>query len=253
MLRLFIRHELKYLLPLWKSVQIMAGLQGRMSRDAHCASGGYAVTSLYYDTHNLDSFWARRDAPIRRTLRIRVYPDAAREGIAVGMVELKQRIAQVVQKRRLPVPLGLAEQICAGQIDEAQHAQLPPSDLALAAEIARLAGSTRMRPVAVTAYTRTAFFDEERGQGLRITFDTDLRGRVDALKLNQRARDHRILGEDWCVMEIKSDQAVPEWLTATLLGHGAHPQRMSKYRLVMSRLSGGALPPRPLALCAWTK
>ncbi len=64
---------------------------------------------------------------------------------------------------------------------------------------------------------------------LRITFDTDLRYRIHALRADEKADNHLFLPPDWCIMEVKADNAVPDWVTSLLAYHNCQLRRISKY------------------------
>ena len=42
------------------------------------------------------------------------------------------------------------------------------------------------------------------------SFDSDLRGRTHALRVNEATENHRFAPPDWSIMEVKSDEAIPE-------------------------------------------
>lgn len=244
MIRQFHRSETKYLVLRATCERIMHELATVMDPDPHGGQAGYPVVSLYYDSPNLSSFWAKCDhvAP-RRRLRLRIYPEPLITTTEVGMVEIKERASGSVHKRRLALPLPQCEALCGGALDEAHAAALAPPDRAVADEVTQLVQGQRLRPTAITAFHRTAFVGRARESDLRITFDADLRGRIHDLRVARDAPNHPIVGSPWCVLEVKAREDVPSWVTALLDSHGCQPQRMSKYRVVVSRLSGGSLPP----------
>jgi hypothetical protein len=76
---------------------------------------------------------------------------------------------------------------------------------------------------------RQAFVGTEYDPGLRVTFDTDVRYRAHALKVNCDANNHALLPPDACIMEVKADERIPDWVTSLLGRHNCHMQRVSKY------------------------
>jgi SPX domain protein involved in polyphosphate accumulation len=239
-IRRFNRYELKYLLPIQKCDAIIAELDGFATRDEHGGERGYRVVSLYYDSPGLDAFWAKIDGiKFRRKLRLRIYAEADIERTAVGMVEIKQRINRTVQKKRVELPLALAEQLCAGSLELKDLDEL---DQEVASEVQYLVNAMHLQPTCITAYLRRAFIGNRYDSGLRITFDSDLRGRMHALRVNQAAQNHMIAPPDWCVMEVKSNDAVPDWVTSLLARHGCQLQRVSKYCATVARLANLQVP-----------
>jgi len=184
-IRRFNRYELKYVLDARKCDQIIEDLGTFATPDDHGGKDGYRVVSLYYDSPGLDFFWAKIDGiKFRRKLRLRIYPERDIERTERGMVEIKQRINRTVQKRRLELPLALAEQLCAGSVDMRSLDEL---DQEVASEVQYLINAMHLQPTCITAYRRRAFVGNRYDSGLRITFDSDLRGRVHALRVNQAA------------------------------------------------------------------
>lgn len=236
MIRRFNRYELKYVLPSWKCDAIIADLAEMTTPDVHDRSRGYRIVSLYYDSPGLDFFWAKIDGiKFRRKLRLRLYPDENDiERTERGMVEIKQRINRTVQKRRLELPLAQAEQLCSGSVDTKELDEL---DQEVASEVQYLVHAMHLRPSAITSYLRRAFVGNRYDSGLRITFDSDFVGRTHALRVHQNSANHRIMPPEWSIMEVKSDDAVPDWVTSLLSRHECQLQRVSKYCATVSKLA----------------
>jgi SPX domain protein involved in polyphosphate accumulation len=227
MIRRFNRYELKYQLHFKAALRIMKDLREMTQPDEHGGLEGYRVVSLYYDSPGLDFFWAKIEGiKFRRKLRLRIYPGDDINTVQEGMVEIKQRINRTVQKRRVKLPLDEAEKLCRGQLD---REDLDSLDRAVASEVQYMVHAMDLSPTCITAYRRQAFVGGLYDAGLRITFDTDLRCRVHALEVNQDAVNHLFAPPDWCVMEVKVNDAVPDWVTSLLARHGCQLRRMSKY------------------------
>ena len=211
--RRFNRYELKYIIPVRKRDQIIADLSDHAERDPNSGHEGYRLVSLYYDSPGLDFFWAKVDGlKYRRKLRLRLYlgDDAALPTTA--MVEIKQRTNRTVQKRRLALPLDMAEALCEGRIGVDTLANLDELDREVASEVAYLVDAMQLRPSAITSYRRIAFVGNRYEAGVRITFDMNLSGRVDELSLQQAATNHPLMSQNYCVLEVKSDDKVPNWV-----------------------------------------
>ena len=236
MIRRFNRYELKYVLPAWQCDAIIADLDGFATPDAHAGETGYPLVSLYYDSPTLDCFWAKIDGiKFRRKVRLRIYPAADIEKTATGMVEIKQRINRTVQKKRLELPLALAEQLCAGTLEPKSLDEL---DQEVASEVGYLVRAMHLQPTCITAYHRRAYVGNRYDSGLRITFDSDLRGRTHALRVNEDTENHRFAPPDWSIMEVKADEAIPDWVTSLLARHSCSLQRVSKYCAALSHIAG---------------
>jgi len=235
-IRRFNRFELKYILPVKQCAQIIDELRRQIAPDRHGGTDGYAIVSLYYDSPAHDFFWAKIEGlKFRRKVRLRIYPGDDIRKVTTGSIEIKQRINKTVQKRRLELPLDQAEALCAGELP---LTGLDALDMQVASEITYLSRSMDLLPTAITAYKRRAFEVHEENAGLRVTFDTQVASRVHALTVNAEAVNRLILPEDWCIMEVKADDRVPEWMTSLLARHGCQLHRVSKYCAGLAMLEG---------------
>ena len=229
MIRRFNRFELKYILPLAQCARLIDELKEQIVPDRHGGDAGYCVVSLYYDSPDLQCFWAKIEGlKYRRKLRLRIYPERDIREITSAAVEIKQRINKTVQKRRLSLPLEQAEALCAGSL-ELDGLNLDPQDARAAEEVLVLRHYLDLRPTAITSYLRRAFEGHQENAGLRVTFDYHVAARMHALSINEAARNRLILPEDWCIMEVKADERVPQWVASLLARHGCQIGRMSKY------------------------
>lgn len=244
MIRRFNRFELKYILPVKQCAAIIGELRRQIAPDRHGGAAGYSIVSLYYDSPALDFFWAKLEGlRFRRKVRLRIYPGDDITKVTMGSIEIKQRINKTVQKRRLELPLAEAEALCMGKLS---LAGLDALDMQVASEITYLSRSMDLKPTAITAYRRRAFEGHEENAGLRVTFDTQVASRVHGLTVNAPAINRLILPEDWCIMEVKADERVPEWTTSLLARHGCQLHRVSKYCAGVAMLKG--IEVLPLAL-----
>jgi SPX domain protein involved in polyphosphate accumulation len=226
-IRRFNRFELKYVLPLSQCAHIIDELKRQIPPDRHGGERGYPLVSLYYDSPQLDCFWAKVEGiRFRRKVRLRIYPGDDITRVKTGSIEIKQRINKTVQKRRLELPLEQAEQLCMGRL---AFEGLDELDTQVANEVTFMSRMLDLRPTAITAYWRRAFEGQEENAGVRVTFDTYVASRIHALTVNAPAINRLILPADYCVMEVKADDRVPEWATSLLARHDCQLCRISKY------------------------
>jgi SPX domain protein involved in polyphosphate accumulation len=226
-IRRFNRYELKYILPVRQCARIIDELKDQIPPDSHGGAQGYPLVSLYYDSPQLECFWAKIEGiRFRRKVRVRIYPGDDITQVTMGSIEIKQRINKTVQKRRLELPLAQAERLCAGQLDI--HG-LDEMDTQVANEVTYLSRMLNLQPTAITAYWRRAFEGQEENAGVRVTFDTYVSSRIHALTVNSPAVNRLILPADYCIMEVKADDRVPEWATSLLARHDCQLSRVSKY------------------------
>jgi hypothetical protein len=240
----FSRFELKYLLPAERCQPIIDELRQRIAPDPHGGAHGYPVISLYYDSPDYACFWAKIEGlKYRRKLRVRIYPGDDLSQVRSASVEIKQRLNRTVHKRRLFLPLEEARALCAG---EHSLTGLTAEDRLVAEEVTFLRRSLELRPTAITAYFRRAYQGEREDAGLRITFDTHIRARLHALEVNEAAVNRLIFPENWCVLEVKVDERVPDWVVSLLARHSCQLGRVSKYCASLCQLHAWKV--LPLAL-----
>jgi SPX domain protein involved in polyphosphate accumulation len=227
MIRRFNRFELKYILPLARCARLIDELTEQFFPETHGGSAGYSVVSLYYDSPQYECFWAKIEGlKYRRKVRLRAYPGDDPRSTTHAAVEIKQRINKTVQKRRLSLPLEQAEALCRGEFDDGG---LDALDAQVAQEVLVLRHALDLRPTAITAYRRRAFEGRNENAGLRVTFDSQVAARMHALRINEAAHNRLILPENWCIMEVKADERVPQWIASLLARHDCQLSRVSKY------------------------
>ncbi len=227
MIRTFNRFELKYIVPSQLRPSLLENVRAQMTPDAEGSeSGVYRVTSLYYDTADLQFYRSKLDGlKYRRKVRIRLYGEPQHEGQEV-MVEIKQRINRTTQKRRVCLPLPEAYKLCAGRLErELDDAK----DRRTAAEVEYLARSLVLSPRCVIAYTRQAFMGGPYEPGLRLTFDYGLCCWDGSRGLFGTAQRHGFLSPDLMVLEVKANEHIPMWVSHMLARHGCALRRYSKY------------------------
>jgi SPX domain protein involved in polyphosphate accumulation len=235
-IRQFNRYELKYVLHVSQVPGLIRDLLHFMGPDEHTdEDGSYRVTSLYYDSPDLHFYRSKRDGlRYRRKLRIRVYPSRGRVAEDdTAFVEIKQRMNQTVQKRRIVLPLRAALAHCSLSADG--RTVIDPRDAAASSEILYMVRALRLRPTCIVSYRRRAFVGSRYERGMRLTFDSLLSGRTNALDLTGDTPTRLILGAPWVVMEIKVDNRVPDWTTSLVAKHECQLQRVSKYCLAVAQ------------------
>lgn len=227
MKHLFNRFELKYILSLEQAHAIQEALKDYTDFDPHGGETGYRISSLYYDSPELDFFWDKIEGlKYRRKLRLRVYPSEKDEPITTGMVEIKQRINRTVQKRRIQLPLADAFALCAGELDISDFTAW---EKMVASEVFYLVQAKALKPTCIIDYHRKALVGRKYNPDLRITFDTDLRASLQNLDFPGHVNARRFLPPDCCIMEIKVDETVPDWVGGLLMHFNLELHRVSKY------------------------
>jgi len=235
----FNRYELKYIVDPQQVADLWAEMGGRLEADGHNgAHGGYKISSVYYDSEDLQCYWEKVDGEKnRRKVRLRTYLNE--EGLPQGMsfLEIKQRINRTVQKRRTDLGMKDAQRFL--------QTGSPPEGIRhprVIEEIAYLRHAFQLRPTLVVSYKRKAFygvFDD----GLRVTLDYHVKCRADALDAACGEWGHYMLPPDRVVMEVKVNDKVPLWLSLLLGRFSIVATRISKYCRGVERAIRGTASP----------
>ena len=214
---IFKRTEKKYLLTEEMRQVLCERILPCLVPDEH---GRSTVCSLYLDT---PSFLLIRNSIEAKTykekLRLRCYGIPKETDFV--FLEIKKKFKGVVYKRRVKLPLDHAMEYIE------RGAPLPDSQIVREIDYA-MHFYSKPQPAMLVAYERDAFFGRE-DSGFRITFDTNVRYRTDDLFLSHGNDGKTILPKDTVIMEIKTDGAMPLWLSHTLSELGIYPHSFSKY------------------------
>ena len=226
------RYELKYLLTGGQCRQMIDVMSAYLEPDRYGDDEGrYSITSLYYDTVDYKAYWDKIEGHrFRRKVRVRVYGNQVVTPDTNCFVEIKQRINKTLQKKRVILPYSSAEALC-GAGEEVQTDNGSELDRAVIQEVQYLQNTLQLQPACVVSYDRLAFEGSEYDPGLRVTFDSNLKGRVHDLTLLSQsyAENHFFLAPEQCVMEIKVNYRVPYWLTELIGRYRCTLRRVSKY------------------------
>jgi hypothetical protein len=233
------RYELKYILARDQYESLVEALADYMQPDDHGDKfGRYLVTSLYYDTADYKAYWDKMQGHrYRRKLRVRVYGDEAVTADTSCFVEIKQRTNRTIQKRRVVLSYSSAIGLCEAGTGVNR---LPDVAQAVIEEVKYLCSTLRLRSACIVSYDRLAFNGTERGPGLRLTFDTNLKCRGHELSLlpTGYAENRFFAPPHWCIMEIKADGSVPLWLTKLIGEYRCTSRNISKYCTALEKCFG---------------
>lgn len=225
------RYELKYVLDQAQCQPLLNTLATYLECDTNGdGEGRYSVTSLYYDSPDYRAYWDKLEGHrFRRKVRVRVYGNQQVTPQTACFLEIKQRLNKTLRKKRVMLPYAAATALC--EAGEAAEQALSSQETAMVDEVHYLQQILHLQPACVVSYDRLAFEGSEQDPGLRITFDTYLKGRIyDLSLLSQGAvESYFILPPQWCVMEIKVNYRVPYWLTELVGRYRCTLRRISKY------------------------
>ena len=191
------RVERKFYLPPGKSDFAYAVLRQVCRNDPEYPAG--RVTSLYFDTPDLDSYADSASGEWeRRKVRLRWYDEAAGGAAATVFLELKTRRGLSTTKRRrmFGVPAGRLrpDRLAGGVVDRRALVDA-------LAEMGHHAGG-RLRPIVAVSYRRRRLVDVL--SGVRVSLDSEIASMLVAKDIGGGAFDVRLPG---AVVEVKGPDA----------------------------------------------
>lgn len=213
----FIRTEKKYIMTEEKCTSLMSIISHRLTEDMH---GRSTICSAYLDTPDFYLVRTSIDAETyKEKLRLRSYGTPT--GESTVFLEIKKKYKGVVYKRREAMMLSEAEAFVSDGVKPFDSQIISELDYALNRY-------GHPKPMCLIAYERNAYFDKAF-PSLRITFDRNVRYRMDNIKLSDGSFGKRIIPHDAVLMEIKTDGAMPLWLSSALDICRVFPSSFSKY------------------------
>jgi hypothetical protein len=223
----FKRIEKKYLLCKAQYYAMLNGIENTMEPDLY---SNYAIGNVYYDTDNYDLIRMSLEKPAyKEKLRVRSYGIPSDDDRV--FVELKKKFDGVVYKRRITMTAGDAvESLARGHIDRNDQ---------ISREINWFLHTYEPHPMAYIGYEREAFAGIE-DPNLRLTFDTNLKGRSGDIDLRESRYGYYIIPKDTVLMEIKIPGSTPLWLAHLLSRNNIYDVSFSKYGTYYKQLIGAA-------------
>lgn len=216
----FERYETKYLITPAQYEALKQGMAERTAPDVHSR---YTISNLYFDTTDFRLIRDSLEKPAyKEKLRLRSYGLASRQDTV--FLEMKKKLNGLVYKRRIDLPLWEAEAYLSG-------AGRPRNDNQICKEIDWMRRCYDLDPVVFIGYEREAWSGIE-DPALRVTFDTDIRWRTEALDLRLRDDGQALDLEGRILLEVKFPGAAPFWLGRLLNELGIRRTSFSKYGAV---------------------
>lgn len=221
-IEVFNRYEKKFLLDEETYRKFNEAIAPYVSLDAYNQNDGfYTISNIYYDTISDELIRKSLEKPIyKEKLRLRAYGVPDKEDLVY--LEIKKKFDGLVNKRR--TNLQLEEAYAYLETKKMQQDQSYHNKQVLN-EIQYIIDRYALEPAVYIAYDRKALF----GEGVRITFDTNIRTRRYDLKLEMGDYGEHLLEDGQWLMEIKAENAMPLWLTHLLAELKIFPTSFSKY------------------------
>ena len=213
---IFKRIEKKYRISLTDKENLLSEISDKLIPDSH---GKSRIFSLYLDTPDYRLIRASIEAKTyKEKLRLRCYGTPNDDSKV--FFEIKKKFKGVVYKRRVAMTLSDAKNyIYNGRI---------PEDSQIMREIDyAMHFYNRPTPSTLITYDREAYYLKDAPY-VRITFDSNIKYQSGEL-FRETESVSPILSSDEYVLEIKTDGAMPLWLSHALDKCEILPSSFSKY------------------------
>ncbi|MGB4984219.1 MAG: polyphosphate polymerase domain-containing protein [Erysipelotrichaceae bacterium] len=211
----FKRYEIKYIITIEQKQKLLELINPYMQPDNNKQS----IYNLYLDTN--DYLLTRRslERPVyKEKLRLRSYGKATSK--ANVYLEIKKKFDDVVYKRRIVIKEENAEKYFYGNY------QLPTSQISNEIDYFKYI-YPNICPKMFIGYDRQAFFGND-DQNFRITFDENIVYRDNDLNLCSEMYGYRLIPKGTVLMEIKTTNGLPLWLTNYLTDNQIYKTSFSK-------------------------
>ncbi|HOO80339.1 MAG TPA: polyphosphate polymerase domain-containing protein [Lachnospiraceae bacterium] len=228
---IFKRVEKKYILSASQYQTLMQRIGSKVTADGY---GLHTICNIYYDSEHNDLIRRSIEKPVyKEKLRLRSY-GIPTEGMDV-FLELKKKWKGTVYKRRVELPLHVAEEYMENDRYPVVY------DCQILREIDYMIHYYRLQPHLYLAYDRQAFYVTDNPE-IRFTIDRRIRSRKNQLKLSLQDKGELLFDENAMLMEIKAPGALPEWFVKSLSELAIYPCSFSKYGRIYTESCDRKLP-----------
>lgn len=214
---IFQRYEKKYILTTKQQKIFLERAKEYLIIDQY---GESTICNLYYDTPSYELIRTSIEKPVyKEKLRLRSYGIPGKKDKT--FIEIKKKYDGIVYKRRIELPLEQAERYL-------DHKISPDLDTQIKREIDYFLSFYQPEKKMYLAYDRVAMVGTMDDR-VRVTFDRNVRYRMEDLSLDQGDYGECILEPDKVLMEIKVAGAYPLWMIEILGELNIYPASFSKY------------------------
>ena len=215
--KVFNRYEKKYLLDNETYKRFKSELDQYMTEDEY---GLHTIRNIYFDTMDNELIRTSIEKPkYKEKFRIRCYGEPKEQG--KYFLEIKKKYNGLVNKRRIILPIEQA-------IDYIENGITPQKSGQIFNEIDYFLNHYELYPKRYIAYDRIAMYGNE-DSSFRVTFDINIRSRVDNLTLDWDDDNEYLLSAGNHLMEVKISDAMPLWFARLLSKYEIYDTSFSKY------------------------
>ncbi len=215
------RTEVKYRLPIALYAPLRKALIPFTKKDPHTQEGRctYPVHSIYYDSPLLQNYYGKVEGEEEREkFRIRFYEEGEFNREQPLWLELKQKRGPTIKKLRCQVTHGELDGIL-------NNTHFNPK----ISSIMHSFNMTKQAPVVKISYLREALAGKFE-RDTRITFDSQIKGAYSPLFHTETTPGSKyLLSPLFFVLEIKTSDSVPSWLSHIIEHFSLDMDTFSKY------------------------
>ncbi len=258
----FRRIEFKYIVPERFIEEFLDRISPFTDPDPFLKEAGrswYPVTSMYFDSFDLQSLFAKEAGYLsRRRIRLRTY-DGDFSGDGTAFLEIKRRHDFLISKDRLPLSIGEADDhVSSREFLRSLLRLVRDGPQELVEEAKTVDAWFNLQPTALVSYDRTAFVGKE-DRNLRLSIDRHLKGvwkpwklrgpmpyrhcgvdpiipRLLAYGAHQDRAPNPLRASAYNVIEFKFSHAIPGWLHRIVIDMQLSRSAYSKYGSVVREL-----------------
>lgn len=216
-----LRKEIKYIIPLEKTIDIKSHLNNVLQKDIYCAENPYSVRSLYFESINDTDFSEKISGiDIRKKVRLRIYNGDN----SLCKLEIKQKNGDLQLKHSFIISAHDAEKLAQGNYDVLRN-YFHTTDISIKAYAIMVQGC--YRPVVQVEYDRIAY--RYPMYDTRITLDMNIRSSETNLNLFAPVVHYTPLMRENAVLEIKYNGKLMGFITDILNQFDLTQSSYSKY------------------------
>lgn len=213
---IFKRVEQKYLLTKEQYTKLFEMIKDNIEKNKYFEA---TMCNLYFDTDNNDLIInSIEKPPYKHKIRLRSYGVPTLEDDV--FLEVKSKYKSIVGKRRIKLKLKDFYEFYENNVYDKKSQIMK--------ELAYLFNLYDLKPSYFIYYDRKSYMGKE-DENLRITVDSNLRSRKTDLSLELGDWGKLYFTEESYIMEIKTLDSMPLWLTRSLSNLKIYPVSFSKY------------------------
>ena len=208
---IFKRVEQKYILSKDEYDKIQKMIDEYFNKDIYYES---KIRNIYFDNDNNDMIINSLEKPMfKKKIRLRSYGEDNKY-----YLEIKEKYKGIVYKRRVKLDRDSYDNYINNGVI---------SDNQIMREINYYVNYYDIHPYIYLAYDRLSYYSKN-DENFRITFDNNIRYRLDNLDINCDDDTKKYFDNDMYIMEVKCLDSLPIWFIRYLSSNKIYPSSFSK-------------------------